>query len=690
MDRRGLMDRLTKLRGFVQPTRADWIFAIRTTAAGLIAISVAYALQLEQPQWAMMTVFIVSQPVAGMVLAKGFFRLLGTLVGALAAVALTVTVSASPWLFVAILAIWIGLCTYAASLLRNPEAYGAALAGYTAAIIAMPAFGHQHLAVELAVARCSEIMLGIVCAGIASRLILPQLARDAIIQRLSRSIIDLATYARAAFTGGDNDKLDALHRKLIAETQALAEMRAYARLEAPSLATHGHPVRRTIGHFLSALSTTRMLHGHAAPQNVALMPVRNELKSVVADLSATGVAALDDTAPWVARLDAIATQARRVPDKAAEGDDRVGTVARLTLAAEFADALKEALRGLDAVREPTATRHEKREKRQPALVVHRDREAALRNAVRAALATTLVIAFWMATRWADVAGIAIIVAVVSSLFASRPAPLETSWEFFKGTLLAVPFSFMVGQIALPALPGFGWFMLFVIPVLVVGALGMANRQLVGIATAFAINFLAFLNPHQTMVYAPQVFFNGTASILVGILLAMGVFAVVLPARPHIFAARLVRALHEDLARLCLHERIPRRLAFESLTYDRINQLLPYAQRLGDTGKALLGGSVAAVTVGLEILRLRKLQFGGKLAERDKAFIAAFLSRFANEALLPPTGKKSLQAMADSTRQAASEMAARRSDAETLQAAAALRVIAAALEDYPIFFGRLRS
>lgn len=690
MDRRGLMDRLTKLRGFVQPTRADWIFAIRTTAAGLIAISVAYALQLEQPQWAMMTVFIVSQPVAGMVLAKGFFRLLGTLVGALAAVALTVTVSASPWLFVAILAIWIGLCTYAASLLRNPEAYGAALAGYTAAIIAMPAFGHQHLAVELAVARCSEIMLGIVCAGIASRLILPQLARDAIIQRLSRSIIDLATYARAAFTGGDNDKLEALHRKLIAETQALAEMRAYARLEAPSLATHGHPVRRTIGHFLSALSTTRMLHGHAAPQNVALMPVRNELKSVVADLSATGVAALDETAPWVARLDAIATQARRVPDKAAEGDDRVGTVARLTLAAEFADALKEALRGLDAIREPTATRHEKREKRQPALVVHRDREAALRNAVRAALATTLVIAFWMATRWADVAGIAIIVAVVSSLFASRPAPLETSWEFFKGTLLAVPFSFMVGQIALPALPGFGWFMLFVIPVLVVGALGMANRQLVGIATAFAINFLAFLNPHQTMVYAPQVFFNGTASILVGILLAMGVFAVVLPARPHIFAARLVRALHEDLARLCLHERIPRRSAFESLTYDRINQLLPYAQRLGDTGKALLGGSVAAVTVGLEILRLRKLQFGGKLAERDKAFIAAFLSRFANEALLPPTGKKSLQAMADSTRQAASEMAARRSDAETLQAAAALRVIAAALEDYPIFFGRLRS
>jgi len=687
MSRRSLRTRLTKLQGFVRPTRADWIFAIRTTAAGLIAISIAYALQLEQPQWAMMTVFIVSQPVAGMVLAKGFFRLLGTLVGALVAVAITITLGASPSPFVALLATWIGLCTYIASLLRNPEAYGAALAGYTAAIIAMPAFGHEHLAVELAVARCSEIMLGIVCAGIASRLILPQLARDAIIQRLTRSIIDLADYTHRAFTGGDKSKLEGLLRKLVAETQALAEMRTYARLEAPSLATHGHPVRRTIGHFLSALSTTRMLHGHAAPRNVALMPVRNELKSVLADLSTAGVEALDDTALWIARLEAIGAQAQQMPDQAAEGDDKVGTVARLTLAAEFAASLKEVLLGLDAVRQPASSDRSKN-RQQPALMIHRDREAALRNAVRAALATTLVIAFWMATRWADVAGVAVIVAVVSSLFASRPAPLESSWEFFKGTLLAVPFSFVVGQIALPALPGFGWFMLLVIPVLVIGALGMANRHLVGIATAFAINFLAFLNPHQTMVYAPQVFFNGTASILVGILLAMGVFAVVLPARPHVFAARLVKALHEDLARLCLHERVPRRSAFESLTYDRINQLLPYAQRLGETGKALLAGSVAAVTVGLEILRLRKLQLGGGLAAKDKAFIASFLSRFAQEVLSPPAGRKSMQALIDGTRQAAIEMANRRGDAATLRAAASLRVIAAALEDYPVFFGRV--
>src|SRR5438270_516411 len=114
------------------PSQADWIFALRTAATGLLALFAASMLRLEQPQWAMMTVFIVSQPVAGMVLAKGFFRLAGTLLGALAAIGIATAAGDAPWLFVALLALWIALCTFVSSMLRNPESYGAALAGYTA------------------------------------------------------------------------------------------------------------------------------------------------------------------------------------------------------------------------------------------------------------------------------------------------------------------------------------------------------------------------------------------------------------------------------------------------------------------------------------------------------------------------------------------------------------------------------
>ncbi|TPI23298.1 FUSC family protein [Mesorhizobium sp. B4-1-1] len=682
----------TPLSGLTQPTRSDWIFALRTVSAGLIALLVAYALKLDHPQWAMMTVFIVAQPVAGMVLAKGFYRLLGTLAGGLAAVGITSLFGANPWLLVSVLALWIGVCTLVSSLLRNPEAYGAALAGYTAMIISLPALGQPHIVVDLAVARCAEIALGIVCAGVTSRLILPKLAADAIISRLKRSILDLAEYAGGAFSNGDPASLAALQRKLITDAQTLAEMRTYARLEAPSFATRAHPVRRTIGQLLWALSAARALHSHRRPKNAALIPMRSELKAFVGELSATP-GALDDTGPWVARLDAIASKAREMPDLPNDNgsndtaEEKVGTITRLTIAGDFAEALKQVMRGLDALRSPVSRKSS--ERGQPALVVHRDYQAAWRNAVRAALATLLVAAFWLTTKWSEAAGTVILVAVVSSLFAARPDPVQSAWGFFTGTLIALPFAFLVGQVALPALPGFGWFTLFVVPILLPAALGMANPRHVGVATAFAINFLAFLSPHQQMIYDPGPFFAGSASILVGILIAIGVFIVVLPADPWVTVERISQAMREDLARLCLHERIPRRSAFESLAYDRINQLMPQVQQTGRKGDPILGGSISAVTVGLEVLRLRHAQLNSAVPHETVESIGNFLRGLAGELLFRRPGEPQTATVAVA-RQYAASIAQRSDRLEILQIAASLRIIAAAMEDYPDFFAKGRA
>lgn len=668
----------TRLGSLPRPTRSDWIFALRTTSAGLIALLLAYWLALDHPQWAMMTVFIVAQPVAGMVLAKGFFRLLGTLTGALAALVLSTLLGANPWVFIAVLALWIGLCTYVSSLLRNPEAYGAALAGYTATIIALPAFGHPHLATELAAARCAEIVIGIVCAGVTSRLLLPQLAQDAIRSRLRRCILDLAAYARDAFGGKDEEKLDTLHRKLIADTQSLAEMRTYARLEAPSLSTRAHPVRRTIGYLLSALSAARMLHAYTAPQNLALMPVRQELKAVVGDL-VTMPDALDDIGRWIERFNGVAKVANKA---SADHGVKLETLTRLTIAAEFADAMKEVLRGLSALDRPTQGRA--RERRQPSLLIHRDYHAAWRNAVRAATATMLVAAFWLTTKWSEAAGVVIMVAVVASLFASRPAPVQVAWGFFRGTLLALPFAYLIGQIVLPAFPGFGWFIVFTVPILVPAALAMANPNMVGVATAFAINFLAFLNPHQVMTYDPLEFLGSSASVLVGILLAIGVFLVVFPANSWKTANRTAQAMRLDLVRLCLHERIPRRSAFESLAYDRINQLMPQMRALGRKGDAFLGGGIAAVTVGLEILRLRTALLARTMPATVSDTISIFLKKLAHMLLVRSSPEEWSAAIAEIRRDAAA-IAEEGGENGGVQVAASLRVIAAAIESYPVFF-----
>jgi uncharacterized membrane protein YccC len=57
------------------------IFAAKTTVSGLIALLAAFAFNLDQPQWALLTVFIVAQPQSGLTLAKSFYRIIGNLVG---------------------------------------------------------------------------------------------------------------------------------------------------------------------------------------------------------------------------------------------------------------------------------------------------------------------------------------------------------------------------------------------------------------------------------------------------------------------------------------------------------------------------------------------------------------------------------------------------------------------------------
>ncbi len=68
--------------------RRQWQFTVRTFIAGMLALYIALALGLDEPKWALMTVYIVAQPLGGMVLAKGVYRLLGTLTGAAMAVLL--------------------------------------------------------------------------------------------------------------------------------------------------------------------------------------------------------------------------------------------------------------------------------------------------------------------------------------------------------------------------------------------------------------------------------------------------------------------------------------------------------------------------------------------------------------------------------------------------------------------------
>src|SRR5208337_342381 len=115
------------------------IFSGKTFAAALLALFISFWLTLDEPYWALLTVFVVAQPDSGLVLAKGFYRILGTAAGVLMTVALVFAFAQYGELFIASLAVWIGLCNFAARAVRNFASYGFQLAGYTVAIVGVPA-----------------------------------------------------------------------------------------------------------------------------------------------------------------------------------------------------------------------------------------------------------------------------------------------------------------------------------------------------------------------------------------------------------------------------------------------------------------------------------------------------------------------------------------------------------------------
>src|SRR4051794_16583938 len=146
------------------------LFGLRLWASVCLALYVAFWLELDNPQWAGTTAALVCQPHLGASLRKGWFRMIGTVIGAVAIVVMTACFPQDRTAFLVSLALWGAVCALVATLLRNFAAYAAALAGYTAAIVANDQLGAigglNGEAFTLAVTRASEICIGIVCAGI--------------------------------------------------------------------------------------------------------------------------------------------------------------------------------------------------------------------------------------------------------------------------------------------------------------------------------------------------------------------------------------------------------------------------------------------------------------------------------------------------------------------------------------------
>jgi uncharacterized membrane protein YccC len=595
----------TALANAVRVAGPALLFGVRLWASVCLALYVAFWLQLDNAYWAGTSAALVCQPHLGASLRKGWYRMIGTLVGAVAIVLLTACFPQDRAAFLVGLAVWGAACALVATLLRNFAAYSAALAGYTAAIIASDQLGAtgglNGQAFMLAVTRASEICIGIVCAGI----VLAGTDFGAARHRLAELFAVLSAEIAGRFTrtlaqgGSELSQTQPVRGELVRRVIALDPVIDEVIGESSKVRYQSRLLQAAVDGLFAALAGWRTVAVRLArlPDGAARQEAEVVLQHVPQQLRST----LDKGEPtrWMAdpiRLRRLCDTAVRALIALPANTPSLRLLADQT--AKVLAGMSHALEGLALLVADPAPAHSRRHGVRFLLP---DWLPSLVNGGRAFVTISAVAAFWIGSAWPNGALAITWTAVSVILFAPRADEAYASaMSFMVGTGLAAVLAAITAFALLPRIETFAGFSIVMALYLVpVGAL-VAQPWRTAMFAPMAGNFVPLLAPANQMSYDPVQFYNAALAIVAGIGAAALSFRLLPPLSPAFRTRRLLALTLRDLRRLAM-SRIPATADdWAARMYGRLAALSDEAEPLQ---RAQL---LAALSMGNEIIQLRRI------------------------------------------------------------------------------------
>ncbi len=186
---------------------ASWAFGVRVWLAVIVALYAGFWLELESAASAAITVGILAVPTRGQALEKAGFRFAGTVIGVIASIVLVGCFSQARDLFFLVFAVWVGLCVYVAALSDGFRAYGAVLAGYTVALVAIQQIDAPGNVFDFGMQRGAAIALGIAAIAIVNDLLVAPDRHLALVDQLVALHRRVRDHARVVIRGEAADAM---------------------------------------------------------------------------------------------------------------------------------------------------------------------------------------------------------------------------------------------------------------------------------------------------------------------------------------------------------------------------------------------------------------------------------------------------------------------------------------------------
>ncbi|WP_342248120.1 FUSC family protein [Pseudomonas sp. OTU2001] len=571
----------------LNPGRGVLFFALRTIVAGLLCLYLAFIFDLEQPKWALMTVIIISLPLAGMTLKRSFAQVLGTAAGAAMAVVIMALFPQAPMPFIVCLALWLAFCTAGGTLLRYTDSHAFVLSGFTAVVVAMLAVPEPDGILLLAITRLTETLLAVACVAVVSLLSArPQAVAQGYFSKVD-SLVKLIARHAAEVVRSEEDEA-AVHQRqaqLISEISALEGLRRHLYFDAPHLRNADGLVQLLANQLVLLVSRLLVLRQQRElikqhwqgplPEEIQLLR-QDELDNLEA-LARDGVKLSAQRREAIRhlyqRFDAAADRVEFLDEPLPPRMRSLAWALRWEQA-RLLQQLSELIELNEAIQQGRGASCPHVQGQASAL--HLDFRLAGMNAVRAFLALFLAGWLWIETAWDGARSGVILIGVMCSLMATLPRPLLASQNYNRGLLIALLLSAVYQFALLPMFTDFEMLAVCLVPLLYLAAVGLASPMTAGIGMGIGLISLLMIGPQNVGAYhnsAMQWFeFAGGYAAAGG--LAMVVFALVFPFNPQKRMARLFRQAREDVHEyVTAPASVARQFDFESRMLDRLSAMI---------------------------------------------------------------------------------------------------------------------